>query len=381
MHASGTGGGLPAPALTLTPLEEQMREKFLTVVMEGLPGDRDIGIYEHQFPAVAPAAPVSPVPAQTEHVSSPASSMSSARMDEPDLSAHGQIDSSDHEVVDTPGLTQHSSPPARDTFSAIAASEERILGEENRCHSEMMSMHERMMSLHERMHERTISEMTQIKNVIIQVPKELQNRKITLQALVLNVSQANQFRSTAREHEFHFNPSEDGSLRAANFSPEPSLLHSPHQDVSGTLDVTSVQVLVNIQPLTSSVPNIEPTPTNETCKRKIGQQLQITSFWKKTKIHTQETAPPLLQCISSAEPVPQPTPSAPELPQATPSAPELPQPTPSAPELPEPTPSAPELPQATTSATVKPRVLGTGRRRSQQPTSRPVTRSQKEKHK
>ncbi|XP_075425476.1 uncharacterized protein LOC142465395 [Ascaphus truei] len=204
MHASATGGGPPAQALILTPLEEQMCEKFLPVVVEGLPGDRDIGIYSSQFPPVGPAAPVSPVARDTEHVSSPVSSRSSSRMEEPDVAAQGQIHSSDHEDVDTPGLTQHSSPPARDTYSAIATSEERILGEENRRHSEMMSMHERMMSLHERMHERSISEMSQIKNVIIQVPKEIQNLNRTLQALVLNVSQANQFRSTAREQQFHF---------------------------------------------------------------------------------------------------------------------------------------------------------------------------------
>ncbi|MEE6526801.1 hypothetical protein FKM82_027671 [Ascaphus truei] len=142
----------------------------------------------------------------------------------------------------------------------------------------MMSMHERMMSLHERMHERSISEMSQIKNVIIQVPKEIQNLNRTLQALVLNVSQANQFRSTAREQQFHFTPSEDGSLHAANFSPESSLLHSPLQDDTGTVGASSVQVPVNIQLLTSSVQNMEPTPTNETRKRKFGQQLLITSF-------------------------------------------------------------------------------------------------------
>ncbi|XP_075449243.1 uncharacterized protein LOC142490713 [Ascaphus truei] len=213
--------------------------------------------------SVAPAAPGSP---DTEHVSSPGSSRSSSRMEEPDVAAQGQIHSSDHEDVDTPGLTQHSSPPARDTYSAIAASEERILGEENRRHSEMMSVLERMLSLHERMHERSISELSQIQKVIIQVPKEIQNVNRTLQALVLNVSQSNQLRSTAREQQFHFTPSEDGSLHAATFSPESSVLHSPVLDDTGTVGASSVQVPVNIQPLTS-VQNIEPTPTNEARKR------------------------------------------------------------------------------------------------------------------
>ncbi|XP_075452393.1 destrin isoform X1 [Ascaphus truei] len=114
MHASGTGGGPPAQALILTQLEEQMREKFLPVVVEGLPGDTDIGIYSAPFPPEA------------------------------DVATEREIQSSDHEDVPTRRVTQHSSPPARDTYSAIAASEERILIEENRRHSEMMSVLERM---------------------------------------------------------------------------------------------------------------------------------------------------------------------------------------------------------------------------------------------
>ncbi|XP_075462114.1 uncharacterized protein LOC142497744 [Ascaphus truei] len=362
-------------------------------------------------------------------------------MEEPDVATQGQIHSSDHKDVDTPGLTQHSSPPARDTYSAIAASEERILGVENPRHSEMMSVLERMISLHERMHGRSISQMSQIQKVIIQVPKEIQNGNRTLQALVVNLSQANQLRMTAREQQFNFTPSEDGSLHAATFSPESSVLPSPVRDDTGTVGASSVQVPLNIEPLTS-VQNLEQIPTNETRKRKLGQQLLLTSFWKKIKTPKQETAPPsLLQCLSSASQLPQPTPSAPELQQptpsapdvqqatpsapevqqptlsatevqqatpsapevqqptpsapevqqATPSAPELQQPTPSAPEVQQATPSAPEvqqptpsateLPQASTSHTVKAKVLGKGKRQTQQPTSRPVTRSQKDKQK
>ncbi|XP_075462925.1 uncharacterized protein LOC142498604 [Ascaphus truei] len=362
MHASGTGGGPPAQSLILTPLEEQMREKILPVVVEGLPGDRDIGIYFAPFPPVAPEAHVSP---DTEHVSSPGSSSSSSSMEEPDVATQGQIHSSDHEDVPTPGLTQHSSPPARDTYSAIAASEERILGEENRRHSEMMSVLERMISLQER----TISQMSQIERVIIQVPKEIQNVNRTLQAIVVNLSQANQLRITAKEQQFHFSPSEDGSLHASTFSPESSVLHSPVVDDTGTVGASSVQVPVNIQPLIS-VQNQERTPTNETRKRKLGQQL--TSFWKKIKTPKQETAPTsVVQCLATGS----------QLPQATPSAPEVPQPTPSAPEMPQPTPSATELPHASTSRTVKAKVLAKGKRQTQQPTSRPVTRSQKDKQK
>ncbi|XP_075445297.1 uncharacterized protein LOC142488844 [Ascaphus truei] len=199
---------------------------------------------------VAPEAHVSP---HTEQVSSPGSSSSSSRLEEADVANEGQIQSSDHEDVPTRRVTQHSSPPARDTYSAIAASEERILVEENRRHSEIMSVLERMISQQERMisqQERTISQMSQLERVIIQVPKEIQNVNRTLQAIVVNLSQANQLRISAREQQFHFTPSEDGSLHAASFSPESSVLHSPVLDDTGTVGASSVQVPVNIQLLT-----------------------------------------------------------------------------------------------------------------------------------
>ncbi|XP_075455054.1 uncharacterized protein LOC142494402 [Ascaphus truei] len=243
--------------------------------------------------------------------------------------------------------------------------------------------------------------MSQIERVIIQVPKEIQNVNRTLQAIVVNLSQVNQLRYTAREQQFHFTPSEDGSLHAATFSPESSFLHSPVLDDTGTVGASSVQVPLNIQPLTS-VQNQERTPTNETRKRKLGQQLLLTSFWKKIKTPKQETAPPsVVQCLATASQLPQATPSAPEVQQPTPSATEVPQPTPNAPEVQQPTRSATEVPQPTTSApevqqpttsatellqastshTVKDKVLGKGKRQTQQPTSRPVTRSQKDKQK
>ncbi|MEE6520169.1 hypothetical protein FKM82_017980 [Ascaphus truei] len=50
VHATGTGGGPTPQRLILSPLEELLRAKLLPVVVEGLPGDRDIGIYPSQFP-------------------------------------------------------------------------------------------------------------------------------------------------------------------------------------------------------------------------------------------------------------------------------------------------------------------------------------------
>ncbi|XP_075449920.1 runt-related transcription factor 1 isoform X2 [Ascaphus truei] len=52
MHASGTGGGPPEPNPWLTPLEEQLKDKLLPIMVEGLLGDKDIGVYDHPFPPV-----------------------------------------------------------------------------------------------------------------------------------------------------------------------------------------------------------------------------------------------------------------------------------------------------------------------------------------
>ncbi|XP_075427333.1 uncharacterized protein LOC142466366 [Ascaphus truei] len=104
VHATGTGGGPTPQRLILSPLEELLRAKLLPVVVEGLPGDRDIGIYPSQFPPVAPEGHVSP---ETEQVSSPGSA-SSTHLEEHDeedyddddddaTAIHTQIEASDHE--------------------------------------------------------------------------------------------------------------------------------------------------------------------------------------------------------------------------------------------------------------------------------------------
>ncbi|XP_075449216.1 uncharacterized protein LOC142490680 [Ascaphus truei] len=319
-------------------------------------------------------------------------------MEEPDVHNEGNIQLSQHEHVSTRPVTQHSTVPARDTYSAIAASEERIVVEENRRHSDMMSVLERMISQQERMisqhdkmisqQETSIAQMSQLERIFIQVPKQIQNVNRTLQAIVHNLRQANQLRMTAREQLFHFTPSEDGSLHGEKISPQSSVLHSPVRDDTGTVAASSVQVPVNMEPLTSGQ-NQQLTPTTETRKRKLGKQLLLTSFWSNFKKPKQETAPPsVVQCVSTPSPLPQPTPSGPELAQPTPSGPELAQPTPSGPELAQPTPSGPELAQptpsgpelaqASTCRTVKCKVVGKRKTLTQQATNRPVTRSQKE---
>ncbi|XP_075439572.1 uncharacterized protein LOC142483372 [Ascaphus truei] len=221
MHASCTGGGPPAKRLILTPLEEQLREKLFPVVVEGLAGDRDIGIFLSEFPPVAPGGHVSP---ETEQVSSPGS-CSSSHLAEHDDAKDTEMLSSEHEEVPIEIVTQ-AIPPPTDTYAAIAASEEKIVEAENRRHSDIMSVHERMISLQEE----TISQLAHLHRVFIEVPKQIQKLNTTLEAVVVQLNQANHLRMTTTAHQFTFTPSQDGSLDAATVLFHPMHLIFVRQD-------------------------------------------------------------------------------------------------------------------------------------------------------
>ncbi|XP_075428429.1 uncharacterized protein LOC142466827 isoform X1 [Ascaphus truei] len=255
------------------------------------------------------------------------------------------MQSSDHEEVPIQRITQ-AIPPASNTYAAIAASEEKIVEAENRRHSDLMSVHERMISLQEE----TISQLSHLHRVFIEVPKQIQKLNTTLEAVVVQLTQANHLRMTTTAHHFNFNPSEEGSLDAATFSPHASDLHSPGRDVTGTVAESSVHVPLNIQPL-PSVESLELTPTKEAPKRKMHKQLLLTSFWKQTKKHKHETAQAsVVHCVPTCSQVSQATSPAREVSQATSPAREVSQVTSPAREVSQATSPAREVSQATSPA-------------------------------
>ncbi|XP_075444692.1 uncharacterized protein LOC142488204 [Ascaphus truei] len=263
VHASGTGGGPPPQRLILTPLEELLRGKLLPVVVEGLAGDRDIGIYPSQFPPVAPGGHVSP---ETEQVSSPGSCSSTHLEehddeDDDDAAIDTEIQSSDHEEVPIETVTQPNRP-STNTYDAIVASEGKIVEAENRRHSDLMTVYERMISLQEE----TISQLSHLHRVFIEVPKQMQKINTSLEALVVQQTQANYLRMTTVPN-FNFNTSQEGSLHGAHFSPHACDVHSPGRDVTGQVAESSVHVPDNILPL-PSVENLEMTPTRRQQKQR-----------------------------------------------------------------------------------------------------------------
>ncbi|XP_075428431.1 uncharacterized protein LOC142466827 isoform X2 [Ascaphus truei] len=266
------------------------------------------------------------------------------------------MQSSDHEEVPIQRITQ-AIPPASNTYAAIAASEEKIVEAENRRHSDLMSVHERMISLQEE----TISQLSHLHRVFIEVPKQIQKLNTTLEAVVVQLTQANHLRMTTTAHHFNFNPSEEGSLDAATFSPHASDLHSPGRDVTGTVAESSVHVPLNIQPL-PSVESLELTPTKEAPKRKMHKQLLLTSFWKQTKKHKHETAQAsVVHCVPTCSQVSQATSPAREVSQATSPAREVSQATTSpAREVSQTTSPAREVSQATSPAREVPQASQTG---------------------
>ncbi|XP_075432388.1 uncharacterized protein LOC142469684 [Ascaphus truei] len=286
VHATGTGGGPTPQRLILSPLEELLRAKLLPVVVEGLPGDRDIGIYPSQFPPVAPEGHVSP---ETEQVSSPGSA-SSTHLEEHDeedfdddddddddaaaAAIDTQIQASDHEEVPIETVLPPKRP-ANTTYDAIVASEGKIVEAENRRHSDLMTVLERMIALQEE----TVSQLAHLHRVFIEVPKQLQKINTSFEALVVQQTQANYWRMT---NVTQFNTSQPGSVHAGQFSPHSSDIHSPGPNVTGQVADIAVLVPDDILPL-PSVQIQQQTPTKEATK---------------TKQDTHETdQPSLVQCL------------------------------------------------------------------------------------
>ncbi|XP_075451074.1 uncharacterized protein LOC142492288 [Ascaphus truei] len=412
VHATGTGGGPTPQRLILSPLEELLRAKLLPVVVEGLPGDRDIGIYPSQFPPVAPEGHVSP---ETEQVSSPGSA-SSTHLEEHDeedyddddddaTAIHTQIEASDHEDVPIETVLP-ANRPANTTYDAIVASEGKIVEAENRRHSDFMTVLERMIALQEE----TVSQLAHLHRVFIEVPKQLQKINTSFEALVVQQTQANYWRMTNVPQ---FNTSQPGSVHAGQFSPHSSDIHSPGPNVTGQVAEIAVQVPDDILPL-PSVQNQQLTPTKEPTKTKY-KQLLLTSFWSKTTKDTHETdQPSLVQCLPTCSqslpksPVGESLPKSPvgeSLPkspvgESLPKSPvgeslatspvgeslaTSPVGEQSLPKSPVgeslPTSPAREVPEATQSGSAVPKVGGKRKRKIQETTSRPVTRSQKEQKK
>ncbi|XP_075450857.1 uncharacterized protein LOC142491962 [Ascaphus truei] len=297
VHATGTGGGPTPQRLILTPLEELLRAKLLPVVVEGLAGDRDIGIYPSQFPPVAPGGHVSP---EMEQVSSPGSCSSTHLEehddedyddDDDDAAIDTEIQASDHEEVPIETVLPPNRP-ATTTYDAIVASEGKIVEAENRRHSDLMTVLERMIALQEE----TVSQLAHLHRVFIEVPKQLQKINTSFEALVVQQTQANYLRMT-NVPQFNLNTSQAGSVHAGQFSPHASDLHSPGPNVTGQVADIAVQVPDDILPL-PSVQNQQLTPTKEATKTKQHKQLLLTSFWTQTKKDTHETnQPSLVQCL------------------------------------------------------------------------------------
>ncbi|XP_075459262.1 uncharacterized protein LOC142496452 [Ascaphus truei] len=365
---------------------------------------------------VAPEGHVSP---EREQVSSPGSA-SSTHLEEHDEEDYDddddddddddaaaaaidtQIQASDHEEVPIETVLPPKRP-ANTTYDAIVASEGKIVEAENRRHSDLMTVLERMIALQEE----TVSQLAHLHRVFIEVPKQLQKINTSFEALVVQQTKANYWRMTNVPQ---FNTSQAGSVHAGQFSPHSSDIHSPGPNVTGQVADIAVQVPDDIL-LLPSVQIQQQTPTKEATK---------------TKQDTHETdQPSLVQCLPTCShvsvgtspvreqslpksPVGESLPKSPvgeSLPkspvgeslatspvgeQSLPKSPvgeSLPK-SPVGESLPKSpvgeslaTSPAREVPEATQSGSVVPKVGGKRKRKIQETTSRPVTRSQKEQKK
>ncbi|MEE6524480.1 hypothetical protein FKM82_023981 [Ascaphus truei] len=189
-----------------------------------------------------------------------------------------------------------------------------------------MTVLERMIALQEE----TVSQLAHLHRVFIEVPKQLQKINTSFEALVVQQTQANYWRMTNVPQ---FNTSQAGSVHAV-------------ADIA-------VQVPDDILPL-PSVQIQQQTPTKEATK---------------TKQDTHETdQPSLVQCLPTCSQSLPKSPVGESLPKS-PVGESLA------------TSPAREVPEATQSGSVVPKVGGKRKRKIQETTSRPVTRSQKEQKK
>ncbi|XP_075431157.1 uncharacterized protein LOC142468432 [Ascaphus truei] len=215
---------------------------------------------------VAPGGHVSP---EMEQVSSPGSASSTLleehhgdeddEYDEDDATEETEIQSCDHEEVPIETVVPPNRP-STSTYDAIVASEGKIVDAENRRHSDMMTVLERMIGLQEE----TVSQLAHLHRVFIEVPKQLQKINTSFEALVVQQTQANYWRMTNVPQ---FNTSQPGSVHAGQFSPHSSDIHSPGPNVTGQVADIAVQVPDDILPL-PSVQIQQQTPTKEATKTK-----------------------------------------------------------------------------------------------------------------
>ncbi|XP_075466185.1 uncharacterized protein LOC142500014 [Ascaphus truei] len=346
---------------------------------------------------VAPGGHVSP---EMEQVSSPGSASSTQLQehhgdeddedDEDDAAEETEIQSSDHEEVPIETVVPPNRP-STSTYDAIVASEGKIVDAENRRHSDMMTVLERMIGLQEE----TVSQLAHLHRVFIEVPKQLQKINTSFEALVVQQTQANYWRMTNVPQ---FNTSQAGSLHAGHFSPHSSDLQSPGPNVTGQVAHIGVQVPDDILPL-PSVLHHQLTPTKEATKTQQHKQLVLTRkdetdqpcvvHGVPTCSHVSLPTSPVGEQSLPKSPVGESLPTSP-VGESLPTSPvgeSLPK-SPVGESLPtspvgESLPISParEVPEATQSGSVVAKVGGKRKKKMQETTSRPVTRSQKEQKK
>ncbi|XP_075455176.1 uncharacterized protein LOC142494630 [Ascaphus truei] len=257
--ANGVNRDYAVPAREIVAFFMRNMERFVQHVMDRGKG-QDLPVY------LAPGGHVSP---EMEQVSSPGSASSTLleehhgdeddEYDEDDATEETEIQSCDHEEVPIETVVPPNRP-STSTYDAIVASEGKIVDAENRRHSDMMTVLERMIGLQEE----TVSQLAHLHRVFIEVPKQLQKINTSFEALVVQQTQANYWRMTNVPQ---FNTSQPGSVHAGQFSPHSSDIHSPGPNVTGQVADIAVQVPDDILPL-PSVQIQQQTPTKEATKTK-----------------------------------------------------------------------------------------------------------------
>ncbi|XP_075427328.1 uncharacterized protein LOC142466361 [Ascaphus truei] len=237
-----------------------LRDKLLPVVISGLPGDRDIGVYGENLP------PVTPVRHNTqEEVATSDSSLASSLLEE--------IESPEHH---SPVLTEaHRLQHARnqqDSLAAIDASESRMILIQNTHHQERMGVNQSM-----------ASEMRQMKQIIIKIPEELHIMNKTFKTLVNTLLLVNNLLPDSTGNEGQFSGNNEGSFYAGILSPETEVLNVSSDDISEVRSF-NLESPTRVEPMqTSSIDdNLQEAPKRSKKRKLSNTETELTSLGCKT---------------------------------------------------------------------------------------------------
>ncbi|XP_075445013.1 uncharacterized protein LOC142488405 isoform X3 [Ascaphus truei] len=186
LNATATGGRPPDPNLSLTEMEEQVSQILNPILVEGLPGDLDIGVYAHPFP---PGARASALSSPASALSSPASRLQSPlpnqEITSPVLAASQSY--SLRSTSQSPRLTRRQHARVhQDNLASQQQSEVPFLESQTSRHQQLMGVQQQI-----------VAELVSIKHILNRNSTAFDILNCSLQSIAASLIKQNELRACA----------------------------------------------------------------------------------------------------------------------------------------------------------------------------------------